>query len=138
MIDPQLTKVLNYLQGAQILIASGTFGATGRPWLNFSEIQVVGKFDYAGLHQIFNRNASNDEYGSLRAAPESKAKNLQTAKLSGDYLAGLERDYRMRQRTRIRCIVHAGNRSAANGSGQGPLRRNSTGWMSRILAEEAT
>lgn len=137
MIDPQMSKIVNYLGGVESDIATGMFGATGRPWMNFAEVQVVGKFDYAGLHALFTRVGSNTEYADLRSQREAQSKNLQTAKLSGDYLAGLERDYRMRQRTRIRCIVHAGNRAMANSSSEGPLYRNSIGWLGRMLSEDA-
>jgi hypothetical protein len=57
---------------------------------------------------------------------------MQTAKLSADFLAGLERDYRMRTRSRVRMFVHGGNRASANGLAIGPLARN-TDWLSRKM-----
>lgn len=136
-IDPQLNKIVDYMQKTEAVIAKGMFGAVGRPWLNFNEVQVVAQFDYAGIHQLFNRDAANNEYGTLAGQQDAKSRDLVTAKLSGDYLAGLERDYRMRTRSRIRSIVHCGNRAAANGMGEGPLRRNSIEWLGRVLAEDS-
>lgn len=135
-IDPQLNKIISYIQGVEIQISHGMFGAAGRPWMNFNTVQVVGQFDYAGIQQLFNRNAANNEYGTLAGQQDAKSRSLSTAKLSGDYLAGLERDYRARTRSRIRSIVHCGNRAAANGLSQGPLRRNSIEWLGRVLAED--
>lgn len=136
-IDPQLNKIIDYIQGVEIQISRGMFGAAGRPWMNFNTVQVVGQFDYAGIQQLFNRKAANRECTTLAGQRDPQSKALATAKLSGDYLAGLERDYRARTRSRIRTIVHCGNRAAANGLMEGPLYRNSIEWFTRILAEDS-
>jgi hypothetical protein len=136
MIEPQLEKVIKYLIATEGMVAKGIFGPEQRPWVNFDTVQVAGKFEFAKIHKLFDREASNKEYGTLRTKKGAKVKDLQTAKISADYLAGFERDYRMRTRSRIRLFVHGGNRAAGNGKEVGPLRRNTTDWLVRILGEE--
>lgn len=131
-ISPQFQKVVKYLLEAEAKIARGTFGAGQRPWLNFVDVKVAGKFDYAAVHDIFDRKAANDDYIKGAEDASTPGVNMQTAKLSADYLAGFERDYRMRTRSRVRMLVHGGNRSAANGLPVGPLARN-TDWLTRKL-----
>lgn len=134
-IDPQLEKIVSYLVTTEDKVGQGTFGSGQRPWVNFSDIQKVGKFDSAGLAKLFTRQSSNDAYVKARSEKSATSGDLQTAKLASDYLAGMQRDYMMRTRSRIRTIVHAGNRAKANGMDQGPLRRNSIDWLSRIVTE---
>lgn len=134
--DPQLTAVVNYLVDAEAKVALGTFGAAQRPWVNFSTIVSAGKFDFAGIDKIFTRAASNNSYTTARQSKDTLSKDLQTAKLSADYLAGCCRDYKMRTRSRIRMLVHGGNRAAANGLGNGPLLKNTVQWLGRIASED--
>ncbi len=135
-VDAHFSQVVDYLVAAEAAIADGTFGAGQRPWLNFKDVQIAGQFDFAGLAQIFSRDAINDQYGSARADRKTTAGTLQSLKLAADYLAGLQRDYSMRTRSRIRMLVHAGNRAKANGMTVGPLQRNSVDWIGRIIAEQ--
>lgn len=131
-IDPQFQKVVGYLVSAEAKIATGTFGSAQRPWLNFDEVQAAGKFDYAAVHKIFDRSSANDDYVKGASDASTPGVNMQTAKLSADFLAGLERDYRMRTRSRVRMLIHGGNRAAANGLTYGPLSKN-TEWLSRKM-----
>lgn len=134
--DPQLTKVVNYLVSTEAKVALGTFGTAQRPWVNFSDVVKAGKFDLAAIDQIFTRNASNASYTTDRQSKDTLSKDLQTAKLSADYLAGCCRDYKMRTRSRIRMLVHGGNRASANGLGEGPLLKNTIGWLGRLVSED--
>lgn len=136
-IDPQMEKVISYIVETEKDIAQKQRGNGQRPWLDFHTVKRVGKFDFPGVHEIFQRNRSNDDYVSKRSKADTKAKDLQTAKLSGDYLAALERDHRMRLRSRIRTFVHAQvTMPDANGTADGVIRKNTIDWLGRILAEE--
>jgi len=135
-IDPQFEKVVGYMVSAQAKIATGTFGSSQRPWLNFDDVQEAGKFDSAALHDIFDRSVANDDYVKGAASASTPGINMQTAKLSADFLAGLERDHRMRTRSRVRMMIHGGNRASANGLTFGPLSRN-TDWLSRKMTATA-
>lgn len=135
-IAEQLNTVVQYLVTAEGQIATGTFGTGQRPWLNFSAITPVGKFDIDGLKKLFSRQEINNQYVTARNSPTTTSGNIQSAKLSADYLAGCQRDYTMRTRSRIRMLIHGGNRAAANGLEIGPLRRNSIDWITRIISEQ--
>ena len=135
-IDPQFTKVVNYLKKVQGDVAGGVFGEGQRPWVNFDDVQVVGQFDLPGLMELFSRQASNNDYSNLRANKNSQIKELHTAKISADYLAGFQRDIGMRRRSRVRMLIHGANRSWANGLDTGPLQRNTTDWLSRMLSDD--
>ena len=135
-LDQQFSTVVGYLMTAEGQIADGTFGTAQRPWLNFAGVKVAGQFDFASLDGIFSRDALNNQYGAARAVKTTTAGTLQSMKLAADYLSGLQRDYSMRTRSRVRMLVHAGNRANANGMPVGPLRRNSIDWLTRIVSEQ--
>lgn len=138
-IDPQLEKVVQYMVKTENTISEKLRANGDRPWLDFEPVKSAGKFDFDAIHQIFSRKASNNEYVTKRQDDKSLAKDLQTAKLSADYLAGLERDHRARTRSRVRTFVHAGVvATASNGNAQGPLRRNTLDWLGRILTEDSS
>jgi hypothetical protein len=68
----------------------------------------------------------------------TKIKDLQTSKLSSDYLAAMERDVRARRRSRVRSFVHSEiTLPAANGEETGALTRNTMGWLTNIMSTEA-
>lgn len=135
-VDPQLEKVVGYLVATEEKIADGTFAKGRRPWLDFEPVKKAGKFDLAAQHEIFDRSASNDAYANARTQPDAKLKQAQTAKLSIDLLAGMERDHKMRIRSRVRMLVHGGVRATHHGDDAGPIRRNMIDWQSRILSEQ--
>lgn len=135
-IDPQFEKVVNYLIDVSKKIADGSTTSWSRPWINFQSITAIGKFDFAGLHELFTRKASNDSYGVKRSSADALAKDIQSSKLSGDYLAGWERDYRMRTRSRVRMFAHVASLMSTNGTDSGPLVRNSRDWLNRIMTED--
>jgi hypothetical protein len=121
------------------IIAEETRRGGNRPWMDFFEDGTqVGKFDFAGIHKLFERMDANNEYQADGIKDDTELKDMQTLKLSADFLAGMERDYRMRTRSRIRMFVHAGVLlPAANGTDAGALRQNTTYWMNNIQAETA-
>lgn len=135
-IDAQLEKVVGSLVTAEAQVATGTFGSSRRPWVDFRDVAVAGKFDLAGIHKIFDRSKSNDQYAKALDG-KAKAKEVQTSKLSSDLLAAFERDHRMRTRSRVRMMVHGGNRAWAHGTTAGPLRRSTVDFLSRLLSETA-
>lgn len=134
-IDTNLQKVVEYLVATEQQIGLGAMGQGQRPWLDFLDLGAVGQFDFAGLHNLLNRDDANNQYAQLTAQEDGKSKDLFTAKLSGDYLGGLERDLQMRRRSRVRLFVHGGARSVAQGSNKGPLRTSTIDWMTRLLED---
>lgn len=137
-IDAQMQKIVKDIMSTQAKIAQECRAQHKRPWMNFAGVKEAGQFDFAAVHEIFTRKASNDEYGSLRANPKALGKDLHTAKLSHDFLAQCERDYRARTRSRVRTMVHAAVMSTESTSKpEGSLQRNTLDWMGRILTERS-
>jgi hypothetical protein len=133
--DPTLDKIIGSLVAAETAISAGILKGN-RPWVDFQEISPVDKFDYSGLHSLFSRESLETAYAKLVSSPDATSKEVQTAKLSVDVLAGIERDWRMRQRSRVRLLVHACARAKVYGNKAGPLMQHSVGWMSRILVDD--
>jgi hypothetical protein len=121
---------------AEAAIASKGAKGGDRPWMDFQDVAVAGKFDLKALHSLFSRQTSNRAYTQLRENPAAISKDIQTAKLSADFLAGTERDYRMRQRSRVRMFVHGLARAAVHGNAAGPLTTHSVGWLSRAITDD--
>jgi hypothetical protein len=141
MIDPQLEQsVVPYMIQTEKRISEKMKAGGDRPWLDFADykgLTPAGKFDFAKLHENFNRKSATDDYASKRKQRDAQVKDIQTSKLSIDFLSGCERDWRMRTRSRVRMFVHAEVTSpAALGDSAGPLRKNTIDWMSNIMVEE--
>ena len=140
MIEPQLEeKVIPYLQAAEKKIAEASTADGNRVWIDFSEkgLTPAGQFDFETIHENFNRREATDYYESQRVLLSSVVKDIQTSKLSIDFLAGCERDWRARTRSRVRMFVHSSVSAAmAMSKNNGPLRRNTVDWLGRIELEE--
>ena len=134
-MDDNLTKVIDCVKSTETKISAGIFNTGRRPWLDFADLDAIGKFDFPNLHGLFNRDQANQDVLDARDQPDTEAKEIQTAKLSIDILAGLERDHRMRTRSRIRMFVHGGLRASIQGDAAGPLQRNTVDWLGRIMGE---
>lgn len=137
-LDKIFEGMIGYLAAAEGAVAKGIDGTEPRPWMDFRDLKVFGKFDMTGLWKTFSRVAANDQYATLVGGPTTLAKDVQVVKLSADFMAGMERDMRSRQRSRIRTFVHTAATAKANSYGAGPLKRNTTGWLARALAEDET
>lgn len=133
-ISAQLQKVVKSVSGAVANNGKAVTGKGSRKWINFADVVPAGKFDFKKTATIFDRKATNADYAAARTGT-GLAKDIQTIKLGGDMLAGFERDYRMRQRSRIRSFVHVAARANANGTATGPLTRNSIEFLTRIVGE---
>ena len=121
---------------AAVAAANATAVSTGQPrqWLNYKAAGGGGKFDFPTLVTVFSRIGVNTDYVGY-AAVSSMAKDIQVTKLGGDVLAGLERDYRLRTRSRIRSIIHTAVRAKVNGLPAGPLTLSTIGFLSRIAGD---
>jgi hypothetical protein len=134
--DTNFKPVVENLIEAEKEIAEGVTQSGQRPWMDLQDIAAIGNDDANGLNGILTRNDANNKYATLVADADTQVKDIQTLKLSADFLAGLERDMGLRKRSRIRLFVHAANRTRSNGTDSGPLRRNTLDWMSRIMEED--
>lgn len=87
-----------------------------------SPTDIVDPFDGSETREKFNRDQEAKDYDSAITTPESFRK-AQAAKLQSDTLAALERDTRMRHRTRVRMLAHATAKLATHGLSDGPIKR---------------
>jgi hypothetical protein len=133
-IDPKLQAVLDEVRTTLEQMWAGTMGDDLRPWMNFSGIAEVGKFDFDGLLDIFDRKKLSDDYAKARQNPESLARDVWIPKVSSDWLAGLQRDHMMRTRSRIRFMAHAAVRQKANSIAEGPLTVNTITMLTQLEA----
>lgn len=134
-IPAQLQKVVKAVSKVAANNALYATGKGSRQWNNFSALVAAGKFDFTKTKSIFDRSGVNSDYTGARASAKTQAKDLQVSKLGGDILAGMERDYRMRTRSRIRCFVHTAARAKANGVANGPLTLSSVGFLTIIAGD---
>jgi len=137
-IDEQFQNVINYLIQQQKVSGAALLEGGARTWQDFVEVADVDRFDFAKQATIFSRAKANAQYESLHAKDTGLAKEVQAVKQSADVLAGLERDFRMRTRTRIRMFIHSANRNYGNGLAKGPLKVNTIGYVTRLLGEDKT
>jgi hypothetical protein len=94
-----------------------------RPWQ--TPDTIVSTYDIAGITAQFDRNAINAGYATLVADSEDEgtAGDAVGMKTQLDYLAGMERAYRARHASPIRCLAHAGARRKGHGHAQGIFRQ---------------
>lgn len=135
-IDEQFQTVIDYLIKQQKASGNALLNGGARTWQDFVEVADVDRFDFEKQATIFSREKANALYETLHAKDTGLAKEVQAVKQSSDVLAGLERDFRMRTRTRIRMFVHSANRNAGNGLAKGPLKVNTIGYVTRLLGED--
>lgn len=135
-IDQQFQKVIDYLVKQQRNSGNAVLNGKVRTWQDFVEVADVDRFDFAAQASIFSREKANAQYETLHVSENGLVKDVQAVKQSSDVLAGLERDFRMRTRTRVRMFIHAANRSYGNGLAKGPLKVNTVGYITRLLGED--
>ena len=117
-------------------VFNGTADGGQRRWMDYLEIAKAGQFDLRALKGIFSRIDLNDEYKKLVGSATTKTKQVHVVKLANDFLAGLERDHAARTRSRIGTIMHGASRAQANSLPEGPLRRNTVDFLTRVADED--
>jgi len=106
-------------------------GEDGRPWMipstaTTGEIDKDGKsvpisiFDIKNLSAAFERSGPNQKYEEeMSKGSESTVGVCMGAKVQIDYLGMMERAFRARNASPIRCYTHAASRRKAHGDPQG-------------------
>ena len=136
-IDAGFETFMSSLTNYRNDVSTALQGDQKRPWMNFQWKNKAGQFEWDNLHKLFDRQSLNDSYQVLKAAQDTKAKDVITIKLEADYLGACERDYKMRIRSRIRSFIHSGVAAAySEGSNDGPIRRQAMDWLTRIQTED--
>lgn len=135
-IDRKFEELIKSVMKAQADISTAVSRGDQRRWMDFKEIAEAGQFDLNSISRIFSRASLNDRFGNLIGKTGTQTKDVNVVKLANDVLAGMERDYVSRVRSRIATIMHAASRSRANGKTTGPLRRNTIDYMTRVADED--
>ena len=83
-----------------------------------------GKFDFEGLHKLFSREEAEDNYTKAVSGENKEAikQDLALAQVQSDILAGMERDFQKRRRSRVRMLAHESVARSVNGSPFGAIQ----------------
>lgn len=103
--------------------------------------KTLNGLDSEEFVQAFDRTALNKAYITV-IQPESEEearsyRDAQVAKVQIDVLAGMERDLRMRYRSRVRMLAHGVARLQSHGLSIGPINRGIVNFV-KILADRRT
>ena len=102
---------------------------------------VLNGFDSSEFVSAFDRTEFNKEYTDVvQPADEESARSYrdgQVAKVQLDLMAGMERDLRMRYRSRVRMLAHGIARAQSHGLSVGPIERGIVNFA-KILMDKRT
>lgn len=115
----------NNLKASAKRAGEALFEDVRAPWfaLRGEEVaDIVDPFDNDSTLESFNRDAEGAEYQQSLDEPTSY-RTLQAVKLTNDTLAALERDTRLRHRTRVRMLAHSVAKMKTHGLDGGPIGR---------------
>ena len=113
-LDDNFQTVMELLKEDCVAIGKGMRGTEQLRWA-FSTAEgsgeetqeKPGKFDFTGVRELFNRKQAEATYEKALSSPESYTKHdMAVATSQSDVLSGMERDFLMRSRTRIRKLAH--------------------------------
>lgn len=121
-VDPFFSDHLLYLAGTAMAAANGTQLSGQAVWYRpFLRGWSGNPLDLKGMQAAFDRSSLNALYqaGLLQPAYKATVGDMMAAKLQIDYTSGLERAFRTRHATRIRCVAHNMARKKGHGHGGG-------------------
>ncbi len=80
----------------------------------------VRTLDHEGVAELFDRSEAGKQYGKVLDEPEDSVRQqMALAKNQSDLLASMERDFRVRHRSRIRMLAHETTARLVTGSDRG-------------------
>jgi len=138
--DPVFTVRLGDLQHSAA--RNGTaFQSNSATWMVFysdkktSDIgKVLDGFNQEEFVKAFDRTKLNTDYLKLVHPTGTPAsyRDLQVLKVQIDFLAGMERDLRMRYRSRVRMLAHGTARLISQGLDMGPINNGIVNFVKRL------
>lgn len=123
VVDEGFETLLMSLKTSAAVLANGmTTGASSWMVLSRDGVMNIDYFDNIKVTAQFNRDRTSKDYTDT-TKPEnvSSFKVAQVAKIQGDVLSQLERDYRARYKGRVRTFAHAVAREYSHGLDLGPV-----------------
>ena len=115
----------NNLKRSSMRAGDQLFEGVSAPWFALQgpeATDIVDPFDNEKTLKAFNRDAEGADYQRALDTPES-FRTVQAVKLKNDALAALERDTRLRHRSRVRMLAHSVAKLKTHGLDAGPIRR---------------
>jgi hypothetical protein len=96
--------------------------------------KVLDGFNQEEFVKAFDRTKLNTDYLKLAHPIGTPAsyRDLQVLKVQLDYLAGMERDLRMRYRSRVRMLAHGTARLISQGLDMGPVNNGIVNFVKRL------
>jgi hypothetical protein len=123
---------LTGLASSSLSIGSSLLGTGRRLWQRPDTTAWQGDpLDIPGIAKAFDRGDLNADYEQAIADGKNPGTTGDVAaiKTQVDYVACLERAYRARQATPVRCLVHAGARRTGHGHARGVLLGGVVGYV---------
>ena len=125
-IIQQFQTLLDEIKADCATIGRGLRNQVQRRWQFSSKIdgaEKPGKFDFDGVHELFDRTEAEENFVQAVETPaEHTRQDLAVAKVQSDIISGMERDFILRHRSRIRRLAHESKGKTHTGSGRGVLQ----------------
>jgi len=146
-LDSTFTKRMDDLRAAMALDGQNMEQAGYTTWMKLysdkpgDDGKTLNGFDPEEFVTAFRRTELNKSYIKT-AQPASddqlpSYRDAQVAKVQLDLLAGMERDLRMRYRSRVRMLAHGVARMQSQGLDIGPINRGIVNFV-KLLADRRT
>jgi len=111
-------------------------GTSGGRWAHYTDDGGPAQ-DHGSVHEHFDRSELGKLYKEqLTSVGESAEFRLNAVTLQHDWLAAMERDYRLRHRPRLRCLAHGAALRKGLGADGGVLDTCVEKVVSNILSYE--
>ena len=124
------------LRSAASEMAASVTDEHQRPWMTLDHGSWSGNpFDIPGMTGAFDRDDINQHYAEMLSDPANLGSlgSSLALKLQVDWLAVLERAFRTRHASSVRCAVHAAARRKGHSSGAGIFSIGTLGYVQNII-----
>ena len=118
--DKNFQKLINEISElCEKIHAYAIGGSAGRPWMVPTTL-TTDIFDIENMSKPFDRSGPNQQYeAEMDKGNASTVATCMGSKVQIDYLGMMERAFRARHASPIRCYTHAASRRKAHGDPQG-------------------
>lgn len=109
-ITDQFQKLMDESKSDCAAVGKGLRGLNQMRWHlsgKRDDADKPGKFDFAGVHELFSRSEAEANFVEAVENPtEHDRQDQAVAKVQSDIISGMERDFMLRHRSRIRRLAH--------------------------------
>lgn len=112
-------------------------GDDGKVLNGLDPAEFVKAFDRTKLNKAYLDTLKPDAGGWFTSETKFSYRDAQVAKVQIDLMAGMERDLRMRYRSRVRMLAHGVARMQSHGLSVGPINRGIVNFV-KLLADRQT